>query len=221
MKNHLHNCFVVAFIALIIGIIMGSFEEVGVATLEINTAIYVGVLGVLGFNQDFKMLIQNGFTRKMIFTATFFMFCFTSGIMAAIDTIVSNLIHHFNDNYISLYSQLYGFHNLFMNWLWLFLLYILVCCLLYFVILVIHKIGKTASIYLGIELGACILMLISAFQYVFSTELINNIVDFLMKAFGFMSDGTINYIYPVLTLVLIISILASGAYIVIQHTELK
>lgn len=79
---------VVALITLIIGISTGTFECIGANTLEINSLIYVGVLGVLGFNQDFKMLLQNGFTRKIIFIATFSMFCFISGIMAFIDTTV-------------------------------------------------------------------------------------------------------------------------------------
>ena len=78
----------VALIMLIIGISMGTFEEIGTSLLEINSLIYVGILGALGFSQDFKMLIQNGFTRKIIFAATMSMFLFISGIMALIDTIV-------------------------------------------------------------------------------------------------------------------------------------
>lgn len=212
---------VVALITLIIGISTGTFEGIGTNTLEINSLIYVGVLGVLGFNQDFKMLLQNGFTRKIIFSATFSMFCFISGIMAFIDTIVGNLIHHFNNDYISLYSGIYGYDNIFMNWLWLFLLYVLICCLLYLAILVINKVGKTMSIYFGIGLGSCILVVIALFRYVFSAEVVRDIVDFFMKALGFMTDGTINYFFPALTLVLIISVLAGVAYTVIRHTELK
>ena len=64
----------VSLITLIIGISTGSFEEVGTNSLEVNTLVYVGILGVLGFKEDFKMLIQNGFTRKYIYTATFSMF---------------------------------------------------------------------------------------------------------------------------------------------------
>lgn len=58
---------IVGLITITIGLIMGTFEDVGTNCLEINTLIYVCVLGVLGFNEDFKMLIQNGFTRKYIY----------------------------------------------------------------------------------------------------------------------------------------------------------
>ena len=212
---------IISFIMLIIGISTGSFENVGTNTLEINSLIYVGILGALGYKQDFKMLIQNGFTRKMIFGATLSMFFFICGSMALIDTIVGNLIHHFNNNYISLYSVIYGYDNIFMNWLWLFLVYVLVCCLLYLAILVINKAGKTISVYLGVVLGGCVLVIIALFRYVLSAEAVKNIMDCFVKVMGFMSNGTINYFFPALTLILIISVLSGGAYTIIRRTELK
>ncbi len=211
----------VTLITLILGISAGTFEGIGTNTLEINSLVYVGVLGVLGFKQDFKMLLQNGFTRKLIFGATFSMFCFISGTMAFIDTIVGNLLHHFNKDYISLYSGIYGYGNMFINWLWLFLVYVLICCLLYFTILVINKVGKTVSVYLGIGLGGCTLLVIALFRYVFSAETISNILEFFTKTMGFMSDGTINYLLPIFTLLLFIAVLGSFSYAIIRRTELK
>ena len=62
---------IVSFITLIIGISLGTFDNVGTNGLEINSLIFVGIVGVLGFKEDFKMLIQNGFTRKYIFITNF------------------------------------------------------------------------------------------------------------------------------------------------------
>lgn len=211
----------VTLITLILGISAGTFEDIGTNTLEINSLVYVGILGVLGFKQDFKMLLQNGFTRKMIFSATLSMFCFISGTMAFIDTIVGNLIYQFNNNYISLYSGMYGYNNKFMNWLWLFLVYVLICFLLYFAILVINKVGKTISIYLGVVLGGIALIVIALFRYVFSAETISNIFELLTKAMGFMADGTINYLLPAFTLLLFIAVFGSCSYAIIRRTELK
>ncbi len=42
-----------------------------------------------------------------------------------------------------------------------------------------------------------------------------------MQAMGFMTDGTINYIFPALTLFVIVAILGIGSYAVIRRTELK
>ena len=63
------------------------------------------------------------------------------------------MLHYINSGYLSLYSSLYGYENIFMNWLWLFLLYVAFCSLLYLVILVINKVGKVISIYLGVIFG--------------------------------------------------------------------
>ena len=67
---------IVGLITLIIGIVSGSFENVGTNCLEINTLFFVSILGALGFKEDFKTLIQNGFTRKYIFIAALSLFIF-------------------------------------------------------------------------------------------------------------------------------------------------
>lgn len=58
---------IVGLITITIGLVMGTFEDVGTNCLELNTLVYISILGVLGFKEDFKMLIQNGFTRKYIY----------------------------------------------------------------------------------------------------------------------------------------------------------
>lgn len=211
----------VGFITIIIGLVMGTFKDVGTNCLEINSLIYISILGVLGFKDDFKMLIQNGFTRSYIFTATLSMFSFISGIIALIDTTVGNLIHYFNNSYSTLYGSIYGYDNLFMNWLWLFLLYVTFCCLLYLIILIVNKTGKNISIILGVVFGGIVLLIVALFRYVFTGETIHNILEFLMKAMGFMADGTINYVFPAITLFALVAILGAGSYAIIRRTELK
>lgn len=137
-------------ITLLIATILGNFDNIGTNGLEMNTMIYVGILGLLGFKEDFKMLIQNGFNRKYIFIATFSMFCFISGTMALVDTLIGNMLHHLNNNYSSVFGGLYGYENILMNWLWLFLVYVSVCCLLYVFILGLNKAGKIKSLYLSV-----------------------------------------------------------------------
>lgn len=212
---------ITGFITLIIGITMGSFENVGSNALELSTLVYVSVLGALGFKDDFKMLLQNGFIRKYIFISTLSMFIFVSAIMALIDTIIGNLIHYFTNNYFTIYGLIYGYDNLFMNWIWLLLIYVIFCCLLYLIILIINKVGKNVSIILGILFGGIILMVVALFNYVFAEETIHNVLEFLMKTMGFMSDGTINHIFPVITLCVIVAILGASSYAILRCTELK
>ena len=67
---------IVLLIYIMVSAITGDSETAGTSCLEMNTFIYVGILGALGYSEDFKMMIQNGFTRKYIFAATLSMFAF-------------------------------------------------------------------------------------------------------------------------------------------------
>ena len=169
------------------------------------------------------MLIQNGFTRKYIFLSTFSLFAFISGIMSLVDTILGNVLHHWFHGYHSLFGGLYGYgHSYFLGWVWLFFVYMLICCLFYLVILIINKIGKKISVYAGITLGLTIILIIPALiKFVLPKDLTDRIAAFGLKAFGFMTDGTINFMYPVFIFVLAACILNLCSYCVIRKTELK
>lgn len=213
----------VSVISAIIYVSTENLDKIGTNGLEFNSIIYVGILSVLGFKEDFKMLIQYGFTRKYIYLAAFSLFAFTSAIMATVDTIVGNTLHAVTRGYDSLFGGLYGYeHSFILNWLWLFLVYMLVCCLLYLAVLIINKLGKTTSIYLGIGLGLTIVLIIPVvFKFVLPEEVTEAVLTFAVKAIGFMTDGTINFLYPVLLLILAAGVFGLGSYFVIRRTELK
>ena len=211
----------VALITAIVGISMGSFEHVGTNCLEVNSLIYVGILGVLGFHEDFKTLIQNGFTRRYIFLATLSLFAFISGIMALVDTAVGNLLHTLSGNYFSVYASIYGYGNVFANWVWLFFLYLSVCSLFYLGVLVINRMGKTISLFLGVILAGIALLLAALFRFVLSGEVLSRLGKLALSAMGFMRDGSINLFFPVLTFLLATALFSLGSYAVIRRTELR
>ena len=97
---YLIQYLIVALIFSIVAISVGG-EEIGSNALEFSSVIFISVIGVLGYKEDFKALIQNGYTRKYIFGATICMFTLLAGTMALIDTIIGNSIHYFNDNYFT------------------------------------------------------------------------------------------------------------------------
>ncbi len=210
-------------VALIFAIVAICTEgnETGSNTLEFSSVVFVSVIGVLGYKEDFKALIQNGYTRKYIFGATICMFTLLAGTMALIDTIIGNYIHLFNSNYFTLYSSLYGFGNVFTNWLWLTALYLMFCSLFYFAVLVINRVGKTVSLLIGVGVCSIILLVIALFQFVFSDEFARKTVEILLKAMGFMSDGTIILSFPILSFLVIGVIFGIGSYAVICRTELR
>ena len=214
---------VVAIISALIYIGTGGLEHVGTNALEVNTLIYLSVVGVLEFKEDFKMLIQNGFTRKYIFLATSDLFVFISGTMALIDTIVGNVMHVLSDRYNSLFAGLYGYeHGILLNWLWLFLCYMAICGLMNLMILAINKIGKFPALIAGIGLGAVIVLFIpDLFAFVLPDAFTGRVIRSILKIAGFMENGTINFLYPLLFLLTMCGIFYVCAYLVIRRTELK
>lgn len=211
---------IVALIFAIIAICVGG-ENVGSNVLEVSTVVFVSIMGVLGYKEDFKALIQNGYTRKYIFLSTIFMFLFITGAMALIDTVIGNVIHHFRNSYFTLYGSLYGYGNFFANWLFLMVLYLMFCSLFYLAVLVINKVGKMVSLFIGVALGGIILLIIALFRFVLSDETVRNAAEFFMKVMGFMRDGTINWWAPIITLLVIGAVLGIGSYAIIHRTELK
>lgn len=212
---------IVLLIAVVVALCTGAMEHVGSNCLEINTMIYAAVLGVLGFHEDFKMLIQNGFTRRYIYLATLSMFAFISGIMALVDTVMGNGLHYFLNGYSSMYGAIYGYYHFFANWLWLFLLYMLVCSLLYLVGLAVNRYGKRILLYSGAALLGLVLIVTAMFRYILPGETARSALNFLAGAMGFMNDGTKHLGLPLLTLFLITAVLELGAYAVIRRTELR
>ena len=217
---YLIQYLIVALIFSIVAISVGG-EEIGSNALEFSSVIFISVIGVLGYKEDFKALIQNGYTRKYIFGATICMFTLLAGTMALIDTIIGNSIHYFNDNYFTLFGSLYGYGNVFLNWLWLTVLYLMFCSLFYLAVLVINRVGKMVSLFIGVGLSCVILLVTSLFRFVFSQEFVSAAAEFVMKAMGFMSNGTTNLFFPSLSFLVIGAVFGIGSYAVIRRTELK
>lgn len=94
---YLIQYLIVALIFAIVAICTEG-KETGSNTLEFSSIVFVSVIGVLGYKEDFKALLQNGYTRKYIFGATICMFTLLAGTMALIDTIIGNTLHFFNSN---------------------------------------------------------------------------------------------------------------------------
>ena len=212
-----------SIVALIFAIVAICTEgkETGSNALEFSSVVFVSVIGVLGYKEDFKALLQNGYTRKYIFGATVCMFTLLAGTLALIDTIIGNSLHYFNDNYFTLYGGIYGYGNVFANWLWLTALYLMFCSLSYLAVLVINRVGKTVSLLIGVVVCSIILLVIALFQFVFPDELVSKTWEFMMKAMGFMGDGTTNLFFPVLSFLVIGVVFGIGSYAVIRRTELR
>ncbi len=210
------------FFALIMAIVVlctGNVET-NSSGAEMASAVFVSIMGALSFKEDFKAFLQNGFTRRYIFLSTFCSFFLVSAAMALIDTLLGNALHHFMKHF-TIFGTLYGYGNLLTNWLWLTFVYVMFCSLFYLAALVINKVGKTTSLLIGVGLAGVILLIAALFRFVFSSEVVSRIGRFLLNAFGFMNDGRINLVFPILTFLMLCAVFGLGSYALIRHTELK
>lgn len=218
---YLLQFIIITFIIILIKLFVPPEGQSGMNSMEINSLVFVGIMGVMSFICDFKMLLQNGFTRKYIFIATIIQFMFMSSLIALVDVVLGQVLHCMNHNYNSIFGCLYGYNHLFMNWYWLALLYMLILSLFYMCVLIFNKAGKKNALYIGIIVGGVLLLIITLFVYVFSKETIQSIFLFIKQAMGFMANGTINVINPAITFLLCTVLLESISYIIIRRTELK
>lgn len=199
----------------------------GISCLEMNSMILVGVVGILQMNEDFRMLMQNGFTRAYIFSATVAQFAFISGLMSLIDTAAGIILRRLLSglfDYNTIFGSLYGYgHPAVLGWLWLFLVYLLISSLGFFFALVINRVPKKLSVFAGTILAA-LLMLGIPFLFVAVSapwEAVgHSILRFAVRCFGFMDDGTVRLTNPIILLLLCIGILSAGSYLIIRRTEL-
>lgn len=125
--------------------------------------------------------------------------------------------------YKNFFGLIYGIKNQYLlNWLLLFLTYTFVSSVTYFFVVLFNKIGKyffiAFMVALGIILGFIVPLL---FVYVIPENVIQNIFTFLSRIAGFTSDGTINYLYPIASLIIGAGIFGGITYLILRRTELK
>lgn len=214
---------VLAAVMILIYFLEGTLGEADSSALEMNTIIFMAVLGGVGMRMDFKMLLQNGFARKYIYLASFSLFVYLAGLMALVDTVMAKVIPLFLGSYRPIIYWIYGdVYSVFINWLWLFLLYFFVSSLFYLVSLAIYKAGRTAAL-----VGGATLVLLGMigvpglFLYLLPANITRNIITLLSRMVGFMADGTINFLCPILSLIVLNVVVGSASYALLRRTELK
>ncbi len=213
----------VAVVFITLKLCLGNSDNINMSALENSSIIYIGILGIMGFKEDFKMLIQNGFTRKYIFISTITMFMFMSATLALLDTFVGLAMPLMIPDYRTLFGLVYSYKNQYLiNWFLLFLTYTFVSSVTYFLVVLFNKIGKIFFISFIIALGMFLgFILPLLFVYVIPENVVQNIFTFLSRIAGFTANGTINYLYPIASLIITSGIFGGLTYLILRRTELK
>ncbi|TCK98606.1 hypothetical protein EDC19_1038 [Natranaerovirga hydrolytica] len=116
-------------IALLIGITSSATATGQVNTtasgLEISTIIFLFVVGLNAFKEDFKFLMANNVTRKKFYISNILTMLSVTFIMSIIDVTLSYFYQAIVGNYESLGNQIYGNMSVIASILYYFSLYTL------------------------------------------------------------------------------------------------
>lgn len=139
---------------------------------DIGTPILVFVWGLLLCGSYIKFFLQNGVSRKTMFTGAACSIGLLSAAVALIDTLVRLLLQWIGNTQMSLYAALYRNGEMFGGdsfstlpevltlWLWTTFLYLFVGFLGMLVGLAFYRLSKIGKIILGVGLGGSVMILL-------------------------------------------------------------
>ena len=196
--------------------------------LEMNSIVFLMIFAGIGFYNDFKMLLQNGFIRKYILISNVSTFIIVEFVMSCIDTVIGNGLYHISDyEYMSIFLEIYGNQPFILfKIFWLCGIYSMAMSLVYFCTCITYKVGKKMGIYIVITISLLLTIIMpplinSGTSNANALDIVKKIGKFMIKLGGFVENGTINLFYPILTFAVFASIFYLTSYVVIRKTELK
>lgn len=205
---------------------MGTDSSVYFSGMEVSCFIYLAITGSLTFSEDFKMFIQNGFTRKNIFLANITMFTFLSVIMSIIDITMAYLFNIWR-GYTSLFEGTYGAYQInnkfILKFIWYIMVYFLVISIAHCCSLIMNRIGKKIFwISLSVLFVLTFMIFPGVFISVLEKDFLDNFYKFFQTLFGFDNNtGTANLLNPIL-MFFILSVIFNGiSYLLIRKSQIK
>lgn len=204
----------------------GSLAHPYFAALESCAMIFIFVFGALGFSEDLKMLLQNGFTRRVHFVAALVLFVVTAAFLALIDTLAARGIEAVAHGYWSAFTAIYGpNHALLLQFLWRFGVYLALACAGYFCALVVARLGTKRTVFLGIVLwctGVLVLptlyveLLPDAWRYSFGTQ----VNTALLHCAGFTVEG-VQLAWPIVSLAVLAALGFTACFALVRRAPLR
>ncbi|MDL2206757.1 hypothetical protein LJC33_07615 [Eubacteriales bacterium OttesenSCG-928-N13] len=136
----------------------------GSSTVDMATTIFLFVVGLCTFKENFGMLLQNGFSRRSILVGRVLSFGAIAGLMTIIDlllTLLFNMIGNAVGNFsvTTTFEVIYGsggFGWQLLGVLCTFLLYLAVLLVGYCISLMFYRLGKLGKVLVGAGVPALV-----------------------------------------------------------------
>ncbi len=220
-----YSMLAVTFLLTYLG--RGGIDRPYFGAMEICSVIFIFIFGILGFQEDFKMFLQNGFTRRCIFVAVLTFFILSALLLALVDSLAASLLGHLSSGYFSGFEAIYGEgHAWGVQLLYRFELYLVIACVGYLGALVVVRFGKWRMMILGLVLVClCFMILPVVFREILPDalrySLATHVELFFYGCVGFTGNETIRFIYPLITFAVLAGIGFGGAYALLRRVSLR
>lgn len=204
----------------------GSLDHPYFAALESCAMIFIFVFGALGFSEDLKMLLQNGFTRRVHFVAALVLFVVMAALLALIDTLAARGIEAVAHGYWSLFTAIYGPNQaLALQFLWRFGVYLVLACAGYFCAVLTTRLGPKRTVFLGIVVW-CMGVLVLPTLYVelvtdeWRYSLGTRVENALLHCAGFTAEG-VQLAWPIVSLAVLAVIGFAASFVLVRRAPLR
>jgi len=219
---------VLVFFVVSMGVVMIKSDGVSFAGgAEMASAIFLFVLGLNSFKQNYLFLSSNGITRK----AQFYGFLISSlpvvAVMGAIDTAYGNILGEFI-NYNAMFSQMYnGFvldtpkpFILLIGFVWSAALYLFAITLGYFITTLYYRMSKLLKIIISVGVPMLFFTVLPGIDSVVTGGKIYGWMGELFISLAGLKNGS-NPFVAVISLLIASAILAGLAFLLVRKAPVK
>lgn len=194
--------------------------DIGMSALEVNTLLFMIILGVLSYLEDSRFLVQNGYSRKSLMKIYIMQFLLCAFMLSLLDVIIAKgttLILP----YESIFTQIYGSGQTFISqFIWYFTLYLLGGMISFFFTVLFERLDKKKRIIYLFGIPFILVMLAIIIDiYIIDHALSIAALDLLTTIMGFA--GTINLYAPILTFTVLFAIFTIFAYLMICRAAIQ
>lgn len=218
-------------VIVLLGISFVSLDSNGTASFvggaEMASAIFLFVVGLNSFKQNYLFLSTNGITRKTQFCGFLISALPIASVMAAIDTIYGNILAQFI-NYNSMFYQMYkgwviGTSKpiiILTGFVWSAALYLFALTLGYFITTLFYRMSRLLKIIVSIGVPTLFLTVLPGIDSVVTNGKIYGWFGGLFLSLGGLKNGS-NPFIAVISLLVEMAILAGLAYLLVRRAPIK
>lgn len=206
--------------------------------IEVSSMIFLFVIGLNSFKEDFYMLLQNGISRKAIFTSTVLQLATLTGAMALLDYIAAILMNQ-TGCYNLIFKEIYywyiegnnilslGFSQIIAGFFWSVSAYFLVASLGLLITLFYYKASHAVRLAVSIGVPVVFLIILPSIDMLLAPVgqetlgIFARIGQFILRLVGYGADSAPNPWIGTVSFLVLSAILHSVNWLMMKKALVK